>query len=692
MNRAWVLFAGLVVGLAGCVGSKGGEVQGRSQIGEDPAADPDAFAAVGQKTTVGNTEPIQISGVGLVYRLAPGTGSSPPPGGWRVMLENSLKKQGYTNVKELLDDPARTTSLVLVSALVPPGARKGDPIDIQITLPDESKTTSLKGGVLFHCELVNFDTTGNLKSLAHEGKPTGPSGNLALGSVWATAGGPVVAGTFTPTKGETGRAAPAEADAQPTYRIGRVWGGGRVTQTRPYFFLMNPGDQNVRMAATVADRLCSTFHATADPNTKVADAKTRELVIVNVPPAYRHNHYRFLLVARQVPVVPVAADSLHRRKLEEELLDPATALRAAVKLEALGGDSHRSLRLGLHHASPWVRFAAAEALAYLGHTDGAGELAKLAEDHPALRAHCLKALASIDDGASTDRLGGLMAGPDASLRYGAFLALRMTDERNPAVGGQLLNNSFWLHRVAPGSAGLVHLTGARRSEVVVFGDRVALRGPVPPLPIGSEFTVSMPAEQGEVKLTRVVRVKGEAEVREAKCPPDLAAVLAALARLGGGYGEAVELLRKADRAQVLSAPVVVDAIPGEMTVQQLAGFARTDPDLVKANVEVARVGAVRPDLDQVGLDLPADPDPAAKTAEAAPARPPLSRDPGRIFGPKRPPEPANADGLTPVVPAAATESPPPTRTPELSRDPGRLFGPRKSGGTSAGERTKPPCQ
>ena len=44
-----------------------------------------------------------------------------------------------------------------------------------------------------------------------------------------------------------------------------------------------------------------------------------------------------------------------------------------------------------------MRFAAAEALAYLGQTDGVGELARLAEDHPALRAQCFKALASIDD-------------------------------------------------------------------------------------------------------------------------------------------------------------------------------------------------------------------------------------------------------------------------------------------------------
>src|SRR5262249_10140015 len=377
MNRAWVLGVGLVVslvaGLTGCVWSKSGLVQGRSQIGEDPAGDPDAFATVGMKTQVGNTEPIPVSGVGLVYRLN-GTGSSAPPGGARTMLENSLKKQGFNHLKQLLDDPTRTTSLVLVSALIPSGARKGDPIDIQITLPDESKTTSLKSGELLTCELKNFDTTGNLSSVVHQGQMSQPSGSLVLGNTWVRAAGPVVAGVFVPT----GKEKEAEASAPGgSYRVGRIWAGGRVLESRPYYLILNSADANIRTAGQVAERLNATFHATADASTKVAAVRSKELVMVNVPAAYRHNHYRYLLVARQVPILPVSPDSLYRRKLEEELMDPATTLSAAIRLEALGGDCQRSLRIGLESPSPWVRFAAAEALAYLGQTDGTAELAKL---------------------------------------------------------------------------------------------------------------------------------------------------------------------------------------------------------------------------------------------------------------------------------------------------------------------------
>ncbi len=659
MNRAWMLPGGLnrrkflalsaALGVAGLVGCKSTDpdktkIQSRSQIGEEPG-EVDGSTTVGSKTTIGNSDAIQVSGVGLVYGL-PGTGSSAPPGGWRMMLEDSLKKQGQTNLKELLDNPNRSTSLVLVTAMIPPGVRKGDPIDIQITLPDESKTTSLKGGKLLLCELYTTDTTGNLKSMIHEGRPSGPSGELRKGDVWAKAEGPVLAGQFIPTNGG---AAPVETDAdgQPVYKVGRIWGGGRVNRTRPYYILLNPGDQNARTAAVVAERLNSTFHATSEPNLKVADAKNRELILINVPIAYRNNHYRFLLVARQVPLLPAGPDSVYRKKLEEELLDATTTLAAAVKLESLGSSSMRALRVGLESPSPWVRFASAEALTYLGQTDGAAELARLAEDHPALRAPALKALAAMDDAACTDRLADLMASSDSILRYGAFLALRLADENNSAARGMLINNSFWLHQLAPGSPGMIHLTSERRCEIALFGDSPKLRGPFT-LPVGSEFTVHVPASGAEATVTRIVKVRGDLVEDKRTCKTDLAAVLVTIGRLGGGYPEAVELIRRGDRAQVLSASVVVDAIPAELNIRQLSSFARRDPTLTKANLEVVRAGVIHPDFETSGFDLPpAEPEPAAQFTPTPP-RAPLNRDHGRIFGPKRHEPPPMEAGVVPA--------------------------------------------
>jgi hypothetical protein len=662
MNRAWVLATGLnrrkflalsaaaLTGLVGCKGTDAdkAKVQGRSQVGEDPG-EIDGTTTVGVKTTIGNTEPIAVSGVGLVYGL-PGTGSSAPMNGWRQMLEDSLKKQGATHLKQYLDDQNRTTSLVLVSALVPPGARKGDPIDVQITLPEESKTTSLKGGKLLLCDLYNTDTTGNIKSMVHEGRASGPSGQLRKGDLWAKAEGPVLAGQFIPASGD---AKPeTDGDGQPVYKVGKIWGGGRVSKSRPYYILINPGSQSPQLAAAIAERLNNTFHATSEPNLKVADAKNREVILANVPLAYRNNHYRFLLVSRQIPLLPAGPESVYARRLEEDLLDASTTLTAAIKLEALGSSRLRTLRVGLESPSPWVRFASAEALTYLGQTDGAAELARLAENHPALRAPCLKALAAMDDAACTDRLAELMTNPDPVLRYGAFLALRLADENNSAARGLLVNHSFWFHQVAAGSPGMIHLTTDRRCEIVLFGDSPKLRGPFT-LPVGSEFTVHVPAGGGETTVTRIVNVKRgreeDLEEKKVACKTTtLAEVLLAIGRLGGGYAEAVELIRRAERAQVLSAALVIDAIPSEMNIGQLAQFAAKDPTLTKANLEIARAGVVRPELDSRGFDLPSPTPDAAALFTPPPPRAPLNREPGRLFGPKRHETPAVEPGVVPA--------------------------------------------
>jgi hypothetical protein len=104
--------------------------------------------------------------------------------------------------------------------------------------------------------------------------------------------------------------------------------------------------------------------------------------------------------------------------------------------------------------------------------------------------------------------------------------------------------------------------------------------------------------------------------------------------MGGGYAEAVELIRRADAAGVLSSSVLVDAIPLELNLRQLAYFARHDPSLRKADAEVSRLGVSRPSVENADLTLPT-PDADSTPPPTPPPRPPLNREPGRLFGPKR---------------------------------------------------------
>lgn len=660
MKRAALLTAGILA-LAGCTHAP--KQTARPQAAED-AVDKNITATVGQKTVVSNTEPIQVSAVGLVYGL-PGTGST-AAGEWRPMLERDLRKKKL-NPKQFLDDPNNSTSLVLVSAVIPPGAKKGDTVDIDVVLPRASKTTGLKGGLLFECDLTTSELSGSVRErMQNAGMDVGAtpavSGDtILLGKTLVRAEGPLVAGVMENTAklkakvvGDAGEPAAATA--------GRVWGGGRVLEDRPYFFMLNEKDSNPRTAMEVAARLNATFLLAGDAKNKVANAVKGDVVLVSVPPAYRLNHERFLIVARQVPMVPAGTDSLLRKKLEQDLLTPETAIASAVKLEALGAESTRALQTGLQSESPWVRFAAAEALAYLGSTSGAADLAKLAETQPALRSHCLTALASLDDGVSTDRLVDLMRHPDVGLRYGAFVALRSINDKHPELHGTHVKKAFWVHEVATGSQGVVHLTSSRRAEVVLFGNAGPL---VPPytIPVGSDFVIA--AKAGDEKATVTFLAAGSDGAKEVvrQVPSTLKGVLTAVGELGGGYADAVELIRKAEGTKVLGATLAVDATPRGMPITTLAKLARSDANLEQANVEVTR--ATDRDIQLSSFDLPSD----ADTVKQKPAaeEPALNRSPGRLFSAKK--HPSEPDAEASPAPAKPAET-----SFDLTKSPGKLFG------------------
>ena len=646
--RTRLIASGLLAGLTGVVGATVGclpqQKTNRAQAADDP--EKDVNATVGMKTVVGNAEPIPISAVGLVYNLK-GTGSSPTADGWRSMLENTMKKRKL-NPKELLDDPALTTSLVLVSGTVPPGCRGQDRFDLTITLPPGSKTTSLRGGTLEICDLNNFEAAGNARSqLTSSGIPVGKtplaaSSSLLIGSRLATGEGPLVSGQLLQIKD----AKPGEADAPVASsnggeKFGKVWNGGVCLLERPYYFLLSETASQPRLAMVIASRLNSVFHGSNDRGNKIAEAKVqgKPLVAVFVPPTYRHNHGRFLMVARNVPLTNVGPNDPYRKKLEQELIQPETAQLAAVKLEALGCESEDALRIGLESNSPWVQFAAAQSLAYLGKADPAasGILAKLAERHPSLRTHCLMALASQDDAHCIDQLGELMKSKDASLRYGAFTAMRLMDENHDSVRGRKMANSFWLHTIAEGSDPLVHLITERRNEIVLFGTAWPIRGPFS-FPLGTDFTVTMKDGDESVLVSRIVTKDNEPTTVEAKYRADLSYILKGIAEMGGNYSDAIEFIRRVNGADCLGAKLAVDATPRGLTIQHLATLARTDTTLAKSDVDVEKAHG---DILQVGYEAPGERKPLEKAPivelEVTP-----NRDQGRLFGPR--PTPTNTIG------------------------------------------------
>jgi hypothetical protein len=501
-------------------------------------------------------------------------------------LNELLASEGAKDIKELLASP--NVSLVLVAGEVAPGARKDDLIDVSVTLAPGSRTTSLRGGYLKECVLYNYDFVRNLSAKFAQ------SDQALRGHGVVRASGPVMVGF-------------GDGDDAARVKQGRIWSGGRCLVARPLYLMLKSDHQFARVAKVVADRLNETFH-TAAPGVageEMALAKDNSVVAIGVPPQYRYNLPRYLRVVRLVPLrenlealhdkhAPAGGKAAapagnYRHQLEEDLLDPNRTVTAALRLEALGQGSVPALKTGLQHEHSLVRFCAAEALAYLDNPAGGEELAKMIEEHAALRAFSLTALASMDQAISHVKLRDLLASPHPETRYGAFRALRALDEHDSAVQGEMLNQSFWLHRVMPGSEPMVHISSSRRAEVVLFGEEPLL---VPPFQfLAGEFTVTAGTDDQRCVISRFSLQRGTRQTRE--CSLRVEDLLRTLTGLGGTYAEAVELLRQAHTCKSVSCPVTVDQLPQALSVYELARAGRASSDLLTTDVQILNA---RPDF------------------------------------------------------------------------------------------------
>ena len=193
-----------VVGLVGCTSP-----QTRLQSSDESEVEHYGVKTIGDVTTVGNAEPVPLGGVGLVVGLE-GTGGEPAADNYRTNLEDDLNREHIKDVKKVLASPNH--ALVVVTALLPPGAVVGDPIDVEVALPPRSgKATSLRGGYLRKCVLFNYDYTKHLN-------PNYNGTNQALkGDRYATCEGSVLVGL-------------GDGDEAIRVKHGRIWGGGRCAR------------------------------------------------------------------------------------------------------------------------------------------------------------------------------------------------------------------------------------------------------------------------------------------------------------------------------------------------------------------------------------------------------------------------------------------------------------------------------
>lgn len=473
---------------------------------------------------------MKLEAVSLVTGLA-GTGSDPPPDTRRAALLAEMNRRGVEKPNEWLASP--NTSMVQVRGFLRPGIQAGDRFDVELRVPGQSETTSLRNGWLLSTRLTEMAVLGE---------------QIREGHVMALAEGPVLVDPSANPK----------TDAALATR-GRILGGGVALKSRPVGLIIANEHKSVRVSQAIAAAINRRFYTFVNGRKQgVATPKTGDFIDLLIHPRYKNNVSRYMQIVRSIAVDESAA-ALQARLLflDQQLGDPLTAATAAMRLEAIGNDEAKEiLRQGSKATDPEVRFYAAEALAYLDDTAAAEVLATTARHEPAFRVHALAALSAMDDVMAYDALRSLLEVSSAETRYGAFRALCVMNHYDALLRGEYLGQQFHYHVLDVPGPEMVHVTRSYRPEIVLFGkdQRFEL-----PFMVDAGKNILVNGRNGKQITISRFALNAEPEQREVSTRVD--DVIRAIVALGGTYPDVVQALQQAKADGALPSRFEVDALP-----------------------------------------------------------------------------------------------------------------------------------
>jgi hypothetical protein len=421
----------------------------------------------------------------------------------------------------------------LVRAFLRPGIQEGDRFDVEVRVPSQSETTSIRDGWLLPTRLTELAVLGE---------------QIREGHLVGTAEGPVLVDP----------SADPEKDPALATR-GRILGGGVALKSRPLGLVIHHQQKSVRMSQDIANAINDRFHTFAAGRKQgVATPKTDEFIDLLIHPRYKENIARYVQLVQNVAINESPTERQARMLfLEQQLSDPLTSASAAIRLEAIGDDQTQEvLERGLAIDDVEVRFYAAEALAYLDQTAAVETLAQMARDEPAFRVNALAAMSAMDDALAYDALRSLVEVRSAETRYGAFRALWAMNKNDPFLRSENLNGQFHYHVLDVAGPDMIHVTRSHLPEVVVFGKDQQLQLPLV-LDAGKSIMVNG-LSGGNITVSRF-SPGAEAEQRVVSTRVD--DVIRAIVDLGGTYPDVVQALQQAKADGALASRFEVDALP-----------------------------------------------------------------------------------------------------------------------------------
>ncbi len=491
---------------------------------------------------------VSVEGVAAVNGL-PGTGGPVAPSTYRDELIEEMKKYDVPDPHGFLERPE--TTLVRVQGIIPPGARRGDPIDIRIVSPPKTAATDLHGGWVMDTRLRQHQRL---------------AGAIRTSDVLAIGMGPVLV-----------RADHESGNDAELLLQGLVLGGGRVQQDRKMGLVIRPEYQHVKVATQIATAINERFFFfDGSTRTGIAKAVEDDFVEIEIHPRYRRNIHRLMAVVAMIP--PLGETSTTQAKLVDlgkRINEPTTADEAALQLEAIGDSAIPTLLSALKNRNREIQFYAAQALAYLDRNEAVVPLADAARIEAAFRYPALIALEGMDGRAALDALTTLMNQPSIETRYGAMRSIRRRPDRDSILRSTVMPSGYRLYRIASTAPPFIAISLSETPEIVCFGEDSAVK--IEDFLLGPSGLVIRPIEgaSGRLRISRFV--PGQADKR-AEVPATIEGLLTGIATVGGGYGESIAVLRAAKTNDQIKCGLAVDPLPeAQRTFHRDQNAALADP-------------------------------------------------------------------------------------------------------------------
>ena len=434
---------------------------------------------IGAESEVRGSEPILISGLGIVVGLN-GTGGGELPVQVQTTMERELARGGVglggasvdtdlgpVTPQQFLRSP--NVAVVIVQAAVAPGAPRGTRFDVLVRTLPGSSVTSLEGGQLWTTEL----RIG----------PAAVFGAIKTRKI-ADAGGPIFINPFSaPSAGPAG-------EVQLTRTSGRVLGGGVITDPLKMELALD-SDSPTRARSIVA-AINSRFGPTdegpiargrgssrlpgelpsKDKRNK-SDAPNYQSIAITVPPAYQNEPADFIQLLKHVRVDQSFPQEYARAYVDELKNQPIMADHISWLLQAIGKPAIPFLGGMYDYPEFAPRMAALNAGARLGDQRSVQPLIELAKSGPpTLRTQAIKLLGNMPSNPGINlALRELISEPDLDIRVAAYEGLLKRGDpfiRTIVISGQPHQPRFLLDIVPDGDP-LVYITQQGEARVVVFG-------------------------------------------------------------------------------------------------------------------------------------------------------------------------------------------------------------------------------